>query len=166
MSQPRPYAVGAGRRIFRRHIELADEKTESCRLQQVGDHREVWIRFVRGQEPPDGLGWQPPAPRQFGFGHTHGRPSTLEHRQRIPSGGHCLHDPSVARIIHIYVSGDARRPARLFASRALCVAATNALKRALAASICPKTLTDTNSNDFAYRPAFSALIGRIATTLK
>jgi hypothetical protein len=38
--------------------------------------------------------------------------------------------------------------------------------RAVPASICPKTLTDLNSADYAYRPAFSALIGRLAVTLK
>ncbi|MEO6601478.1 MAG: hypothetical protein ABIQ16_16495 [Polyangiaceae bacterium] len=37
--------------------------------------------------------------------------------------------------------------------------------RAVPASICPKTLTDLNSPDYAYRPAFSALIGRLAATL-
>ncbi|HEY0463914.1 MAG TPA: hypothetical protein VGC79_06880, partial [Polyangiaceae bacterium] len=39
-------------------------------------------------------------------------------------------------------------------------------ERAVPASICPKTLTDTTSPDFAYTPAFSALIGRIGATLR
>ena len=38
--------------------------------------------------------------------------------------------------------------------------------RAAPASICPKTLTDTSSPDYAYNPAFDALLGRIAKTLK
>ena len=38
--------------------------------------------------------------------------------------------------------------------------------RAVPASICPKTLSDVNSADYAYKPAFSALVGRIASTLK
>jgi len=38
--------------------------------------------------------------------------------------------------------------------------------RAVPASICPKTMTDTDSPDYAYKPAFSALRARIATTLK
>lgn len=38
--------------------------------------------------------------------------------------------------------------------------------RAVPASICPRTLTDLNSADYAYRPAFSALINRLAVTLK
>jgi hypothetical protein len=39
-------------------------------------------------------------------------------------------------------------------------------ERAVPASICPRTLTDTSSPDYAYNPAFSALIGRIGATLK
>ena len=38
--------------------------------------------------------------------------------------------------------------------------------RALPASICPKTLTDTTSPDYAYRPAFTALVRRLAATLQ
>jgi len=38
--------------------------------------------------------------------------------------------------------------------------------RAVPASICPKTLTDTTSPDYAYTPAFNALITRIGATLK
>ena len=38
--------------------------------------------------------------------------------------------------------------------------------RAVPASICPTNLVDDSSADFAYRPAFSALISRIAVTLK
>jgi len=38
--------------------------------------------------------------------------------------------------------------------------------RAVPASICPRTLADADSPDYAYKPAFSALITRIATTLK
>jgi hypothetical protein len=38
--------------------------------------------------------------------------------------------------------------------------------RAVPASICPKTLTDATSADYAYVPAFNALIARLATTLK
>ena len=38
--------------------------------------------------------------------------------------------------------------------------------RAVAGSICPKTLTDAASADYAYTPALSVLVGRIATTLK
>jgi hypothetical protein len=38
--------------------------------------------------------------------------------------------------------------------------------RAVPASICPKTLIDVNSADYAYRPAFNALISRLAVTLK
>jgi hypothetical protein len=38
--------------------------------------------------------------------------------------------------------------------------------RAVPASICPKTLTDTSSPDYAYNPAFSALIRRIGTTIE
>ena len=38
--------------------------------------------------------------------------------------------------------------------------------RAVAASICPKTLSNVNSADYAYRPAFSALVARIATTMQ
>ena len=39
-------------------------------------------------------------------------------------------------------------------------------ERALAGSICPKTLTDASSSDYAYTPALNALIGRIGLTLK
>ena len=39
-------------------------------------------------------------------------------------------------------------------------------ERAVPASICPKTLTDATSADYAYLPAFNALLARIATTLK
>jgi hypothetical protein len=39
-------------------------------------------------------------------------------------------------------------------------------ERAVPASICPKTLTDATSADYAYLPAFNALIARLATTLK
>jgi hypothetical protein len=39
-------------------------------------------------------------------------------------------------------------------------------ERAVPASICPKTLTDAASPDYAYLPAFSALLTRIASTLK
>jgi len=38
--------------------------------------------------------------------------------------------------------------------------------RAVPASICPRTLTDTTSPDYAYKPAFNALITRIGATLK
>jgi hypothetical protein len=38
--------------------------------------------------------------------------------------------------------------------------------RAVPASICPRTLSDTNNPDYAYNPAFSALIARIGATLK
>jgi len=38
--------------------------------------------------------------------------------------------------------------------------------RAVPASICPRTLTDTASPDYAYKPAFSALVTRIGATLK
>lgn len=38
--------------------------------------------------------------------------------------------------------------------------------RAVPASICPRTLTDTNSPDYAFKPAFNALITRIGATLK
>ena len=38
--------------------------------------------------------------------------------------------------------------------------------RALAGSICPKTLTNSASADYAYTPALNALIGRIGVTLK
>jgi hypothetical protein len=38
--------------------------------------------------------------------------------------------------------------------------------RAAPASICPKTLSDATSPDYAYNPAFNALLGRIAVTLK
>ncbi|HYP77580.1 MAG TPA: collagen-like protein [Polyangiaceae bacterium] len=38
--------------------------------------------------------------------------------------------------------------------------------RAVPASICPRTLTDTSSPDYAYEPAFDALITRIKATLK
>jgi hypothetical protein len=38
--------------------------------------------------------------------------------------------------------------------------------RALAGSVCPKTLTDSASADYAYTPALNALIGRIGVTLK
>ncbi|HET7543306.1 MAG TPA: hypothetical protein VFK05_25710 [Polyangiaceae bacterium] len=38
--------------------------------------------------------------------------------------------------------------------------------RAVPASICPRTLSDENSPDFAYNPAFSALLTRIGATLK
>lgn len=38
--------------------------------------------------------------------------------------------------------------------------------RAVPASICPRTLTDTASPDYAYKPAFNALITRIGATLK
>jgi hypothetical protein len=38
--------------------------------------------------------------------------------------------------------------------------------RAAPASICPKTLAETSGLDFAYNPAFSALIGRIGVTLQ
>ena len=38
--------------------------------------------------------------------------------------------------------------------------------RAVPASICPRTLTDSASPDYAYRPAFNALITRIGATLK
>jgi hypothetical protein len=38
--------------------------------------------------------------------------------------------------------------------------------RAVPASICPKTFTDTASADYAYAPAFNALLTRIASTLK
>jgi len=38
--------------------------------------------------------------------------------------------------------------------------------RAVPASICPRTLTDTSSPDYAYTPAFNALITRIGATLK
>jgi len=38
--------------------------------------------------------------------------------------------------------------------------------RAVPASICPKTLTDAASPDYAYLPAFNALLTRIGTTLK
>lgn len=39
-------------------------------------------------------------------------------------------------------------------------------ERAVPASVCPKTLLDPNSADYAYTPAFSALISRLAVTLK
>ena len=39
-------------------------------------------------------------------------------------------------------------------------------ERVVPASICPKTMTDANSPDYAYTPAFGALIGRIAATLQ
>jgi hypothetical protein len=39
-------------------------------------------------------------------------------------------------------------------------------ERAVPASICPKTLTDATSADYAYLPAFNALLARLATTLK
>ena len=39
-------------------------------------------------------------------------------------------------------------------------------ERAVPASICPKTLLDAASPDYAYVPAFNALLARIATTLK
>jgi hypothetical protein len=38
--------------------------------------------------------------------------------------------------------------------------------RSVPASVCPRTLTDTTSPDYAYTPAFSALITRIGATLK
>ncbi|HKO47273.1 MAG TPA: hypothetical protein VJV79_06095 [Polyangiaceae bacterium] len=38
--------------------------------------------------------------------------------------------------------------------------------RAVPASICPRTLTDASSPDYAYTPAFSALIARLGATLK
>ena len=38
--------------------------------------------------------------------------------------------------------------------------------RAVPASICPRTLTDANSPDYAYRPAFDALFRRIRSTLQ
>jgi hypothetical protein len=38
--------------------------------------------------------------------------------------------------------------------------------RAVPASICPRTLADASSPDYAYKPAFSALITRIGATLK
>jgi hypothetical protein len=38
--------------------------------------------------------------------------------------------------------------------------------RAVAGSVCPKTLIDTASPDYAYTPALNVLIGRIAATLK
>ena len=39
-------------------------------------------------------------------------------------------------------------------------------ERVVPASICPKTMTDASSPDYAYTPAFGALIGRIAATLQ
>jgi len=38
--------------------------------------------------------------------------------------------------------------------------------RAVPASICPRNATDSSSPDYAYKPAFSALIGRIGATLQ
>lgn len=67
MSEPRLHELRVGRGILCRYVNLAYKKSESCRLEQIGNHREVRVRFVRGQEAPDGLGWQPPTPGQFGF---------------------------------------------------------------------------------------------------
>jgi hypothetical protein len=39
-------------------------------------------------------------------------------------------------------------------------------ERAVPASICPRTLTDTSSPDYAFNPAFGGLLKRIAKTLK
>ena len=39
-------------------------------------------------------------------------------------------------------------------------------ERAVGGSICPKEMSDAKSGDYAYAPVLSALVGRIASTLK